>query len=56
MTPPVFSAPPNPMTSRINVIPSETIAIAEKIADNHPRTSPPVSSVRQNKKLLTVGN
>jgi hypothetical protein len=28
----------------------------EKTADSHPKTIPPVSRVRQKRKLLTVGN
>lgn len=45
-----------PTVTRMKVMPREMIAITEKIAVNHPITMPPVSSVRQNKKLLTVGN
>jgi hypothetical protein len=41
---------------RIKVQTKSMAVIVEKIADNHPNTNPPVSRVRQQRNLLTVGN
>lgn len=54
---PLFAAvdDPKPAIATIRTEIKVITVIAENIADSHPNTKPPVSSVRQNKNFGTVG-